>query len=40
MLTDEHWLKLKGIMLQENIYDKSSLRTIVEGMFYPRIGCE
>ena len=35
MLSDEHWSKLKGMMLQENIYNKRDLRMMVEGMFYP-----
>jgi transposase len=40
MLSDEYWSKLKGMMLQENIYDKRGLRMMVEGMFYRlRVGC-
>lgn len=40
MLSDELWSKLRGIMLQHNIYDKPNLRMIVEAMFYRmRIGC-
>ncbi len=40
MLTDEHWPKLRTIMLQENIYDKPSLRATVEGILYRmRVGC-
>jgi len=40
MLSDEHWSKLKGMMLQENIYNKRDLRMTVEGMFYRlRVGC-
>ncbi len=40
MLRDEHWSKLKGMMLQENIYNKRGLRMMVEGMFYRlRVGC-
>jgi transposase len=40
MLSDEHWSKLKTIMLQEGIYDKPNLRLEVEGMFYRmRVGC-
>lgn len=39
MLSDEHWSKLKGMMLQENIYNKRELRMMVEGMFYQlRVG--
>ena len=40
MLTDEHWSKLKPIMLQMGIYDKRELRTTVEGILYRlRVGC-
>jgi transposase len=40
MLSDEFWSKLKIIMLQHGIYDKSNLRTVVEGVFYRmRVGC-
>jgi transposase len=40
MLSDEHWPKLKMIMLQEGIYDKPNLRLEVEWMFYRmRVGC-
>ena len=40
MLSDEHWSKLKGMMLQENIYNKRDLRMMVEGIFYRlRVGC-
>ena len=40
MLSDEHWSKLKGIMLQEKIYDKRNLRLMTEGMLYRmRVGC-
>lgn len=40
MLSDEHWSKLKGMMLQENIYNKRDLRMVVEGMLYRlRVGC-
>ena len=40
MLSDEHWSKLKGMMLQENIYNKRDLRIVVEGMLYRlRTGC-
>jgi hypothetical protein len=31
MLSDEHWSKLKGMMLQENIYNKRDLRMIGDG---------
>lgn len=40
MLTDEHWSKLKKIMLEEGIYDKPNLRLMIEGMLYRlRVGC-
>ncbi|MCW8444674.1 transposase [Fluoribacter gormanii] len=40
MLSDELWSKLRGIMLQPRIYDKPTLRLIVEAILYRmRIGC-
>jgi len=40
MLTDEHRSKLKTIMLEAGLYDKSSLRLNVEGVLYRmHIGC-
>ena len=40
MLTDEHWIKLKKILLAERIYDKPKLRWMIEGMLYRmRVGC-
>lgn len=40
MLSDELWSKLKGMMLQESIYNKRDLRMVVEGMLYRlRVGC-
>jgi transposase len=40
MLNDELWSKLKEIMLQQRIYDKPNLRTMVEAMLYRmRVGC-
>ncbi|MES1952896.1 hypothetical protein S4A8_18643 [Salinisphaera sp. S4-8] len=40
ILTDEHWSKLKRVLLAESIYDKSDLRLTVEGMLYRmRTGC-
>ena len=40
MLTDEHWSKLKAIMLEIGIYDKPTLRQTTEGIFYRmRVGC-
>lgn len=41
MLTDEHWSKLKPILLQHGVYDKASLRPTVEGILYRmRTGCQ
>ena len=40
MLTDEHWSKLRTILLDAQIYDKPELRKTVEGMlFRMRAGC-
>lgn len=40
MLSDELGSKLKGVMLQHRIYDKPTLRLIVEAMLYRmRVGC-
>ncbi|RMR11005.1 hypothetical protein ALP90_200242 [Pseudomonas amygdali pv. ulmi] len=40
MLSDEHWPKLREILLHESIYNKRDLRTTVEGMLYHmRVGC-
>jgi transposase len=40
MLSDELWSKLKTIMLQHEIYSKTNLRIMVEGMLYRmRTGC-
>lgn len=40
MLTDELWSKLRMIMRQHGIYDKSNLRMKVEGILYRmRVGC-
>ena len=40
MLTDELWSKLRVIMRQHGIYDKSNLRMKVEGILYRmRVGC-
>ena len=40
MLSDELWLKLKKILLQQAIYHKPDLRMTVEGMRYRmRVGC-
>lgn len=41
MLTDEHWSKLKPILLQQRIHDKADLRMTVEGILYRlRTGCQ
>ena len=40
LLTDEHWPKLKLLMLEFDIYDKSNLRMTLEGVLYKlRVGC-
>ena len=40
MLSDELWFKLKEIMLHHRIYNKPTLRTVIEGMLYRmRVGC-
>ena len=40
MLKDEHWTRLKPILLELNIYDKGNLRQTVEGVLYRmRVGC-
>jgi transposase len=40
MLSDELWSKLRMIMRQNRIYDKSGLRLTVEGILYRmRVGC-
>ena len=40
MLSEEHWSKLRNIMLEQSIYIKSTLRLTVEGIFYRmRAGC-
>ncbi|GLK59988.1 hypothetical protein GCM10017624_21470 [Azotobacter vinelandii] len=40
MLSDEHWPKLRQILLREAIYNKRDLRMTVEGMLYRmRVGC-
>lgn len=41
MLTDEYWSKLRPILLQQGIYDKTDLRITVEGILYRmRTGCQ
>ena len=40
MLKDEHWTRLRHILLELNIYDKGYLRSTVEGIPYRmRVGC-
>lgn len=40
LLSDELWTKLKKILLEERIYNKSNLRMMTEGMLYRmRVGC-
>ena len=40
MLKDEHWTRLRPILLALNIYDKENLRQTVEGVLYcMRVGC-
>lgn len=40
MLTNEHWSRLKPIMLEMGIYNKHNLRKTTEGIFYRlRVGC-
>ncbi|MEC5210714.1 transposase [Psychrobacter sp. PL15] len=40
MLKDEHWTRLRPILLELNIYDKGNLRNTVEGVLYRmRVGC-
>ena len=40
LLSDEHWSKLRKILLHKAIYNKRDLRMTVEGMLYRmRTGC-
>ena len=40
MLKEEHWTRLKPILLDLNIYDKGNLRNTIEGVLYRmRVGC-
>jgi transposase len=40
LLTDEHWSKLKPIMLESDIYDTSNLRMTLEAVLYKlTVGC-
>lgn len=41
MLADEYWSKLRPILLQQDIHDKSNLRMTMEGILYRmRTGCQ
>ncbi len=40
LLNNEYWSKLRPIMLEVGIYDKSDLRSTIEGILYRlRVGC-
>jgi transposase len=40
LLSDEHWSKLREILLDKAVYNKRDLRMTVEGMLYRmRTGC-
>ena len=40
MLNDEHWAKLKPLLLQQGIHNKPHLKMTVEGiLFRMRVGC-
>lgn len=40
MLKDDHWTRLRPILLELNIYDKGNLRCTIEGILYRmRVGC-
>lgn len=40
MLTDEQWSKLKAILLEDRVYNKSEHRQTMEGILYRlRVGC-
>ena len=40
MLTDERWSKLKAILLEDRVYNKSEHRQTIEGILYRlRVGC-
>ena len=41
MLSDEHWLKLKPILRDLNVYNKRNLRNVFEGILYRmKTGCQ
>ena len=41
MLSDEHWLKLKPILRDLNVYNKRNLRNVIEGILYRmKTGCQ
>jgi hypothetical protein len=37
LLSDEHWSKLREILLHKTNYNKRDLRMTVEGMLYRRV---
>ena len=40
MLTDEHWSKLRAILLEDRVYDKPEHRNTMEGILYRmRVSC-
>ena len=40
ILKNEHWTRLRPILLELNIYDKGNLRLTIEGILYRmRTGC-
>lgn len=40
MLTDEHWTKLRAILLEDRVYDKPEHRNTMEGILHRlRVGC-
>ena len=40
ILKDQHWARLRSILLELNIYDKEDLRQTVEGVLYHMlVGC-
>lgn len=40
LLTGEYWAKLKPIVLESGVYEKPSLRQVVEGILYRlRVSC-
>ena len=40
MLTDEQWSKLKAILLEDRVYNKSEHKQTIESVLYRlRVGC-